>query len=70
MNAFKADRLVFRVFNRWGQLVFHSNDWQSKWDGTLNGVLQGTGTYVWLLQFTHHDTGKKIEMKGTSTLIR
>lgn len=70
LNAFKADRLVFRVFNRWGQLVFHSNDWQSKWDGTLNGVPQGTGTYVWLLQFTHHDTGKKIEMKGTSTLIR
>ncbi|MBS1609092.1 MAG: gliding motility-associated C-terminal domain-containing protein [Bacteroidetes bacterium] len=70
LNALKARQLVFRVYNRWGQLVFHSNDWQSKWDGTLNGVPQSTGTYVWLLQFTHWDTGKKVEMKGTTTLIR
>jgi gliding motility-associated-like protein len=70
LNALKADNLDFRVFNRWGQLVFHSNDWQKKWDGTLNGTPQATGTYVWLLRFTHHDTGKKVEMKGTSTLIR
>lgn len=70
LNALKADHLNFRVFNRWGQLVFQSNDWQKKWDGTINGTPQGTGTYVWILQFTHHDTGKKVEMKGTSTLIR
>jgi len=70
LNALKADNLDFRVFNRWGQLVFHSKNWLTKWDGTINGTPQGTGTYVWILQFTHHDTGKKVEMKGTSTLIR
>ncbi|MGC4036281.1 MAG: gliding motility-associated C-terminal domain-containing protein [Chitinophagaceae bacterium] len=70
LNALKADNLNFRIFNRWGQLVFHTNDWQSKWDGTINGVPQATGTYVWILQFTNHDSGKRVEMKGTSTLIR
>jgi hypothetical protein len=33
----KAGNLDFKVFNRWGQLVFHSRDWTIKWDGKLNG---------------------------------
>ncbi|MCW3117287.1 MAG: domain containing protein [Chitinophagaceae bacterium] len=70
LNALKADHLNFRVFNRWGQLVFATGDWQRKWDGTINSVPQASGVYVWILQFTNHDTGKKIETKGTTMLIR
>ncbi|MES1219124.1 MAG: gliding motility-associated C-terminal domain-containing protein, partial [Bacteroidota bacterium] len=70
LNALKADNLNFCVFNRWGQLVFATNDWQRKWDGNLSGVPQASGVYVWILQFTNHDTGKKVEMKGTTMLIR
>jgi gliding motility-associated-like protein len=69
-NALKADNLDFRVYNRWGQLVFHSRHWTEKWDGRLNGVPQTTGTYVWMLSYTHRDTGEKIFQKGTVTLIR
>jgi gliding motility-associated-like protein len=70
MNAVKADNLDFKVFNRWGQLVFSTRDWLRKWDGTIKGIPQPTGAYVWYLSFTHHDTGKKVFMKGTSVLIR
>jgi len=70
LNAYKADNLEFNVYNRFGQLVFHTNDWTRKWDGKINGELQSTGTYVWTLKYTNRDTGKKIFMKGTSTLIR
>jgi gliding motility-associated-like protein len=70
LNALKADNLNFRVFNRWGQLVFSTNDWLKKWDGMIGGTQQAAGVYVWILQFTHHDTGKKVEMKGTTMLIR
>jgi gliding motility-associated-like protein len=70
LNALKADNLDFRVYNRWGQLVFQTKDWQKKWDGTVNGTPQPAGVYVWLLRFVHHDTGKKVEMKGTTMLIR
>jgi gliding motility-associated-like protein len=70
VNALKADDLEFKVFNRWGQLVFATKNWQKKWDGTTNGVAQAGGTYVWFLSFTHHDTGKKIFMKGLTVLIR
>lgn len=70
LNALKAENLDFRVFNRWGQLVFQSRDWTKKWDGRVNGHQQGTGVYIWTLNFTHRDTRVKYSLKGTTTLIR
>lgn len=69
-NALKADNLEFRVYNRWGQLVFQSRTWRDRWDGKINGVLQTTGVYVWMLSYTHRDTKKQVFQKGTVTLIR
>lgn len=59
----------FRVYNRWGQLVFQSMDGRTGWDGRINGALQGTGTYVWLVQGIDF-SGKIFMDKGTVTLIR
>ncbi|MDQ6761546.1 MAG: gliding motility-associated C-terminal domain-containing protein [Bacteroidota bacterium] len=70
LNAFKADGLDFRVYDRRGNLVFHSTDWTAKWDGRIKGEPQDTGVYVWLLRYTNHDTGKKVFQKGSSILIR
>lgn len=69
-NALKADNLDFKVYNRWGQLVFHSRDWLAKWDGRIGGVPQSPGVFVWFLRYTNRDTGKKVFQKGTTTLIR
>ncbi|MEP6749355.1 MAG: gliding motility-associated C-terminal domain-containing protein [Bacteroidota bacterium] len=70
LNAFKADNLNFNVYNRLGQMVFHSTDWTQKWDGKINSEPQGTGVFVWTLQYVDRDSGKKIFLKGTSVLIR
>lgn len=59
----------FRVYNRWGQLIFSTNTLIDGWDGTIKGVKQGTGTYVWMLR-AEDLAGKIYEMKGVSTLIR
>ncbi len=69
-NALKADNLLFRVYNRLGQVVFETRDWTRKWDGRINGVMQSTGVYAWILTYTHHDTGEKVFQKGTTVLIR
>lgn len=69
-NAIKATNLEFKVFNRWGQIVFQSRNWQDSWDGTIKGITQSAGVYVWFLRYTHSDTGKKVFQKGTTTLIR
>ncbi|HEY6063643.1 MAG TPA: gliding motility-associated C-terminal domain-containing protein [Chitinophagaceae bacterium] len=69
-NALKADNYEFKVYNRWGQLVFQSNNWRDKWDGKINGVLQPTAVYVWMLRYTNRDTRQPVFKKGTVTLIR
>lgn len=69
-NAFGADNLIFRVYNRFGQLIFETKDWQRKWDGNVNGQPQGSGTYVWSLVYTMRSTGRNYNFKGTTLLIR
>jgi gliding motility-associated-like protein len=70
LNALKAVDLQFRVYNRWGQMVFETTNWLNKWDGTMGGHPQPAGVYVWTLAYTDPDTGKRIIQKGTSILIR
>jgi gliding motility-associated-like protein len=70
LNAYKADHLQFKVYNRYGQLVWQTTDWTRKWDGRINGQLPTTGTYIWFLKYTHRETGQQIQLQGTSVLIR
>jgi len=70
LNTIKAEALDFKIFNRWGQLIFHTNIGSKKWDGSINGKPQDPGVYVWMLSYTHKDTGKKFFLKGHTTLIR
>jgi gliding motility-associated-like protein len=70
LNAYKARDLHFRVYNRYGQLVFETRDWTQKWDGRFHGVPQPVGSYVWMLSFINTDTGEKVFKKGATLLIR
>jgi gliding motility-associated-like protein len=70
LNAVKAEKLEFKVFNRWGQLLYKSTDWKQGWDGTFKRAAQPTGVYIWFLSYTDRDTKERREQKGTATLIR
>jgi gliding motility-associated-like protein len=59
----------FRVYNRWGQLVYSTSQSGQGWDGNLGGRPQDDGTFVWMVQGTDY-TGKTITRKGTMVLIR
>lgn len=59
----------FRIFNRWGKLMFETRDARHGWDGTYLSVMQPTAVYVWMIKGLDI-SGKKIELKGTVTLIR
>jgi gliding motility-associated-like protein len=58
------------IYNRWGQLVFATNDMLKGWDGTLNGKLQPSGIYVWFCEFKKSNGTQATRMKGVITLIR
>lgn len=59
----------FRVYNRWGQMVFTTSEIGRGWDGTIGGKPQQAGTYVWIVQGQDY-TGKIITKKGTMVLLR
>lgn len=59
----------FRVFNRWGQLVFSTSKLNDGWDGRFGGVEQGSGVYVWMIEGMTKDN-RLITKKGTVMLIR
>jgi gliding motility-associated-like protein len=65
IKAFK----FFRVFNRWGQLVFSTKTQNEGWDGTIGGKEQPAGIYVWMIEGIAHDN-RFFSKKGTTTLIR
>lgn len=69
LNAYKANDLLFRVFNRVGQMVFETRDWTKRWDGRFKGQPADVGTYVWILTYTNTETGKRVQQKGTSILL-
>lgn len=70
INAFKATNIEFRVYNRAGQVLFESHNWTGKWDGRFKGALQPSGTYVWTFSYTNPSSGERVNLKGTSVLIR
>jgi gliding motility-associated-like protein len=59
----------FRVYNRWGQMLFSTGEIGKGWDGRFGGVEQGSGTYVYTAEATDYQD-KKILKKGTVVLIR
>jgi len=63
------DLHYFRVFNRWGQMVYQTNTLRAGWDGNFNGTPQAAGTFVWIAEGVGSD-GKVYTKKGTSILIR
>jgi hypothetical protein len=59
----------FRVYNRWGQLVYYTTRIGDGWDGRVDGKLQDSGTYVWIVEGTTY-TGHTVFHKGTMILVR
>ena len=59
----------FRIYNRYGQLLFQTNSWLKGWDGTYKGNPQQNGTYIWMIKGSDN-RGKPIQKKGTVILIR
>ncbi len=59
----------FRVYNRWGALVYSSSKLGEGWDGTIAGKQQATGTFVFMTSAIDY-LGNTITKKGTVVLIR
>jgi gliding motility-associated-like protein len=59
----------FRVFNRWGQLLYERKSELPGWDGTVGGIPQQSQVVVWMIEGISVDN-RVITRKGSSTLVR
>jgi gliding motility-associated-like protein len=62
--------ISFRIFNRWGNQIFITNNQSEGWNGNWNNQPQPAGTYVWEIRYENTLTGKIERSTGTVTLIR
>ncbi len=69
VTPLRITEFEFSIYNRWGQLVFLSNDPNEKWDGSYNGVMCQPGQYIY--QATFKNPEKEIQVyKGTVNLLK
>jgi len=59
----------FRIMNRWGNVVFATNDIQQGWNGKYKGIDQDQGVYYYMMNVSYPN-GKTQFIKGDLTLIR
>lgn len=59
----------FRIYNRWGQIVFNTNSPLNGWDGKVAGALPQTGTYIWMAEGVDYK-GNIVQRKGSVTIVR
>ena len=60
----------FAVYNRWGQLVFETEDVTQGWDGTFKGKQADPGVFGYYVKAKCSETSEEIFKKGNVTLIR
>ena len=73
-NLFKASTVGVRslqisIYNRWGELIFTSDELDFFWDGTYKGVLMQDGTYSWKISYITR-SGREEKLVGHVNIIR
>ncbi|MGJ8661301.1 MAG: gliding motility-associated C-terminal domain-containing protein, partial [Bacteroidota bacterium] len=58
------------IFDRWGQLLFKSQDLSVGWDGTHNQKIAEAGIYTWIIKFKDEKTDEKKVFTGHVYLLK
>ncbi len=61
--------LEFRIYNRWGQEIFYTDDINQGWDGTYKGKLQNIDTYAYNVKVRFFNN-QEFDKKGVISLLR
>ena len=58
-----------KIFNRWGKLVYESNNIYNGWDGKFNGIDQEMDSYTYLIDYITYKN-ERISKTGSLILLR
>ena len=67
--GFGVDEFNMAIFNRWGELIFESNDINQKWNGTYEGQICQEGIYVYHIIYKGFNRGYQ-DIYGKILLIK
>jgi gliding motility-associated-like protein len=70
LSGAKEGSYIFRIFNRWGEILFETESIDEGWDGTFNGSPVKTDTYIWKIQVADEIKNKKKEYTGHVNLLK
>lgn len=59
-----------KIFNRWGNLIFESNEANRQWDGRYQGQPAPLGVYFYVVTYTGYPDNSKFYKRGSVTLLR
>ena len=65
----KDHEYTMRIYNRFGLLVFETNDINEAWDGRYKGKIVPSASYVYIIQYLGDDNYSNI-IKGTVTVLK
>ena len=61
---------TIEIYNRWGQMVFKSNDMSVKWDGNFRNKKAPAGTYVYKVNSVDFGSEIRLIKSGSVSLVR
>ncbi|WP_343634759.1 PKD domain-containing protein [Fluviicola sp.] len=70
MDGIDIQQFNLKVFNRWGEVVWESNDPAGRWDGTYQGMIVPNGQYTWILETKELVSDKKYTFNGYINVLR
>ena len=69
-SGFDAHDFNMVIYNRWGEVVYETNDDTIGWDGTFKGKLVQAGTYSWKIEFQKIYTDERVMITGHVSLLK
>ena len=70
MDGIDIQQFNLQIFNRWGEVIWESNDPKGSWDGTYQGAIVPNGQYTWILETKELISDKKYTFNGYINVLR
>jgi gliding motility-associated-like protein len=69
-SGFEPRDINLLIFNRWGEIVYESNNIDEGWDGNYQNQAVPEGTYIWKIEFTETMSDKRHIETGHVNVLR
>ena len=69
-DKISVENYSFKIFNRWGEMVFSTREFGASWDGTYKGKEAVTDAYIWKIDLVDASNGEEKNFNGYVLLTR